>query len=163
MRKVLFPTDILTFGKHKGKTFAQVIDEDKQYYQFLLREQAITVTELVENYANGINNLVERLKYNIEGDYIVIYKQQMYVLPVEKFVRKRERHSLVNKTEVERIKIPCEYTIEKQTRTKSYLGNGIQSDDRVVVNEYTVDVKVYKDPECFRNFVESVKSKYNIK
>jgi len=49
-RPILFPNSILHFGKYKGQTIEQVLTQDKDYIQYLIKQHAF----LLQDHNNNI-------------------------------------------------------------------------------------------------------------
>jgi len=100
--------------------------------------------EIIKKYTIGISS---------KKDTLTIRELIFNVRPHIKFVHKR-REFLQSKTELKTFKIEnIPYLIKPIIKTKSWLGNGMQSDDINCYSEWEEEVKVY-DKELLKEFTK---------
>ena len=92
MRTFNFPTDTISFGKHRSKTIAWIIDNDKSYYLWLINNN-FKQTKLISDYANGIDNIKSEIKWSVssKNDILEITKRYYYKLEAEKGLNKAKQ------------------------------------------------------------------------
>ena len=85
-------------------------------------------------------------------DTLTLRKATYKILPKIKFVRKNEKRILINKVDISTHKINIPYELKKVKRLRSWLGNGLQSDDIHCHSEWEEEIKVY-DKEMLSKFI----------
>jgi hypothetical protein len=91
-------------------------------------------------------------------DTLTLRKSSYKILPKIKFKRKNEKRILLEKTDIASYKINIPFKIKKVKRSRSWLGDGFQSDDINCYSEWEEEIKVYDKEnlskfiiECFKN------------
>lgn len=150
----LFPSDKFTFGKYIGKEIAYVIDTDKSYYNWAI-SQGMQVSEIIHDYYNGIDVISYKITPKIikKTDTLQIIKLHFYLLPKEKFVRRKDVIKVVKKEILAEHKIKVPSKIQSVIVTHNWLGDGIQSDDIHLSSSREVFLKEY-DKEMLEKFIE---------
>jgi len=98
-------------------------------------------------------------KYNFgistKSDELRIYEKKYEIIEAIKFVRKGKKKALKGGgTLIGTFKIIIPFTMLKVQRSRSWLGNGLQSDDINCYEEWTESVKVY-NKEMLSKFIVS--------
>lgn len=99
--------------------------------------------------------IIEEVKWFIKPskNLLVIRKYIIEVTPKEKFVRRCERRKTLEKIDLGVYEIPVPFTVHKEKRSRSWLGDGFQNDDINCFEEWEEDVKVYNEPDL-SNFIK---------
>lgn len=61
-RKFIFPTDTIYFGKYVGRKIGDIIEEDKPYFDWMLK-QDFEINPLLINLRNGIDIVSSEIKH----------------------------------------------------------------------------------------------------
>lgn len=94
-------------------------------------------------------------------DNLTIRKATYKILPKIKFKRKNEKKILVDKSIIASYKINIPFEVKKVKRSRSWLGNGFQSDDINCYSEWEEEIKVY-NKEMLSVFIIDCFKKNNI-
>ena len=86
-------------------------------------------------------------------DTLILRKSTYKILPKIKFKRKNEKKILLEKIDIASYKINIPFEFKKVKRSRSWLGNGFQSDDINCYSEWEEDIKVY-DKELLSDFIK---------
>lgn len=86
-------------------------------------------------------------------DTLTLRKSTYKILPKIKFKRKNEKRILLEKIDIASYKINIVFEIKKVKRSRSWLGDGFQSDDINCYSEWEEEVKVY-DKELLSDFIK---------
>lgn len=148
-----FPNDVFKFGKHTGQTIGWVIDNKKTYYDWLMT-QGLSVSYLITEYRNGLNNEpITKINHNVnkKTDKLTISLTQYWLLKAEKFIRKKPKMQLVKimLLGVYDIKIPFTITTETKKEFRDY--TKFHNDCEEV--EFTVTHKHY-DAAMLSSFIK---------
>jgi len=76
-------------------------------------------------------------------DTLTLRKSTYKILPKIKFKRKNEKRILLEKIDIASHKINIPFELKKVSRSRSWLGNGFQSDDINCYSEWEEEIKVY--------------------
>lgn len=79
--------------------------------------------------------------------YLTIRKRIFYIKPKIKFVRSRDKTVVLEQKDVATYEITTRYKIVKEKRSRSWLGNGIQTDDINCYSEWEEDVFEFEQPD----------------
>ena len=85
-------------------------------------------------------------------DTLTLRKSTYKILPKIKFKRKNEKRILLEKIDIASHKINIPFELKKVSRSRSWLGNGFQSDDINCHSEWEEEIKVY-DKEKLSDFI----------
>jgi hypothetical protein len=85
-------------------------------------------------------------------DTLTLRKYTYKILPKIKFKRKNEKRMLLEKIDIASHKINIPFELKKVSRSRSWLGNGFQSDDINCHSEWEEEIKVY-DKEKLSDFI----------
>lgn len=94
-------------------------------------------------------------------DTLTLRKSTYKILPKIKFKRKNEKKILLEKVDIASYKINIPFTVEKVKRSRSWLGNGFQSDDINCYSEWGEEIKVY-NKEKLSEFIINCFLKHSI-
>jgi len=94
-------------------------------------------------------------------DTLTLRKSSYKILPKIKFKRKNEKRILLEKTDIASYKITIPFEIKKVKRSRSWLGDGFQSDDINCYSEWEEEIKVY-DKETLSKFIIDCFKNHNI-
>lgn len=83
---------------------------------------------------------------------LTLRKTVYKILPKIKFVRKNEKRIVLEKIDIKSYKINIPFELKKVQRSRSWLGNGFQSDDINCHSEWEEEIKVY-DKEMLSEFI----------
>lgn len=86
-------------------------------------------------------------------DTLTLRKSTYKILPKIKFKRKNEKKILLEKNDITTYKINIPFELKKVKRSRSWLGNGFQSDDINCYSEWEEEIKVY-DKELLSDFIK---------
>lgn len=86
-------------------------------------------------------------------DTLTLRKSTYKILPKIKFKRKNEKKILLEKKDIASYKINIPFEIKKVKRSRSWLGDGFQSDDINCYSEWEEEIKVY-DKELLSEFIK---------
>ena len=86
-------------------------------------------------------------------DTLTLRKSTYKILPKIKFKRKNEKRILLEKIDIAGYKINIPFEIKKVKRSRSWLGDGFQSDDINCYSEWEEEIKVY-DKELLSEFIK---------
>jgi len=86
-------------------------------------------------------------------DTLTLRKSSYKILPKIKFKRKNEKKILLEKSYIASYKINIPFEIKKVKRSRSWLGDGFQSDDINCYSEWEEEIKVY-DKELLSEFIK---------
>ena len=86
-------------------------------------------------------------------DTLTLRKSTYKILPKIKFNRKNEKKILLEKNNIASYKINIPFELKKVKRSKSWLGDGFQSDDINCYSEWEEEIKVY-DKELLSDFIK---------
>ncbi len=158
-----FPNERVYFGKHHGKTLIWIIDNDRPYFNYLINNGLI-VTDLIMEYAKGNDLLNKKIRYKVckSDDTLRIEEVFYYFLPKEKHVRKKDLTNIYSVKIIGTHKITAPYTIETIQMSRSWLGNGVQSDDIHCTSEWEEKVKRY-DNDLLSLFINETLKNYTDK
>ena len=85
-------------------------------------------------------------------DMLTLRQSEYKILPKIKFKRKNEKKILLEKKDISTHKINIPFELKKVKRSRSWLGDGFQSDDINCCSEWEEEVKVY-DKEMLSEFI----------
>ncbi len=94
-------------------------------------------------------------------DTLTLRKYTYNILPKIKFKRKNEKKILLEKEDIATYEINIPFKIKKVKRSRSWLGNGFQSDDINCYSEWEEEIKVYHK-ETLSKFIIDCFKKNNI-
>jgi len=94
-------------------------------------------------------------------DLLTLKQADYKILPKIKFKRKNEKKILLKKTYIASYNINIPFELKKVKRSRSWLGNGFQSDDINCYSEWQEEIKVY-DKEKLSEFIINCFLKHNI-
>jgi|GEM_PF-3213314 len=86
-------------------------------------------------------------------DTLTLRKSTYKILPKIKFNRKNEKKILLEKNGIATYKINIPFKVKKVKMSKSWLGDGFQSDDINCYSEWEEEIKVY-DKELLSDFIK---------
>ena len=86
-------------------------------------------------------------------DTLTLRKSTYKILPKIKFKRKNEKKILLEKIDIAVYKINIPFELKKVKRSRSWLGDGFQSDDINCFSEWEEEIKVY-DKELLSEFIK---------
>jgi len=118
-----------------------------------------TSTKQTENLAECGNKskplLCDVFSFGIstKKDTLTLRKSSYKILPKIKFKRKNEKKILLEKSDIACYKINVPFEIKKVKRSRSWLGDGFQSDDINCYSEWEEEIKVY-DKELLSEFIK---------
>jgi hypothetical protein len=150
-QRFLFPNDVFNFGKHRGKDIAWVIDNDKDYYGWLIANR-LAVTHLIIDYASGNNPEIEEIRHTVDkkNNTLLIRSFKYWILKKEKFVRGKDRKKHISDKVIASYKIDIPFTIRKETKSEWRDYTKFHNDCELV--EWEVEVKTYEEP-ALSNFI----------
>jgi hypothetical protein len=150
-QQFLFPNDVFTFGKYKGKDIAWVIGNDKEYYNWLV-QKGLSITHLISEYANGNNPEIEEIRYTVDkkNNTLLIRSFKYWVLKKEKFVRGKDKKKHISDKVIASYKIEIPFTIREETKSEWRDYTKFHNDCELV--EWKVEVKTYEEP-ALSNFI----------
>ncbi len=108
---------------------------------------------------NECHNVTKPLCYvfsfgiSTKKDTLTLRKSTYKILPKIKFKRKKEKKILLEKNDIASYKINIPFEVKKVKRSRSWLGNGFQSDDINCYSEWEEEIKVY-DKELLSEFIK---------
>lgn len=94
-------------------------------------------------------------------DTLTLRKSTYKILPKIKFKRKNEKRILLEKIDIASHKINIPFELKKVSMSRSWLGNGFQSDDINCHSEWEEEIKVY-DKEKLSDFIINCFKIHNI-
>ena len=94
-------------------------------------------------------------------DLLTLRQADYKILPKIKFKRKNEKRILLEKIDIASYKINVPFELKKVSRSRSWLGDGFQSDDINCHSEWEEEIKVY-DKEKLSEFIINNFMKHNI-
>ena len=150
-QRFLFPNEVFTFGKYKGKPILEVVKSDKIYFDWLIKE-GLSVTKLITDCADGINVEQEKIDFSInkKDDILIIRSVKFYFLPKEKFIRGKDKKKQISNTIINtyKIKIPFNIRTEHHSEYRDY--TKFHNDGELI--EWETKVKDYEQP-TLNNFI----------
>lgn len=151
-----FPNNTVCFGKYFGKELSWIIDNDRPYYNWML-SVGKKVSPLIEDYANGINKVHEKIWHVIDKskDELRIKQRLYYVLPAVKFVNREKKKIISEKViAIYPIRIPFTTHIEHRSETRDY--TKFHCD--VETYEWDVVVKTYDEKKIQKFIANALKN-----
>ena len=88
--------------------------------------------------------------------YLRIRKWTYEFSPKQKFVRRKEKRRTISNTLLGEFEITVPYTLEKEIRSRSWLGSGLQQDDINCYEEWEEEMIVYNKPELEKFIAEKL-------
>lgn len=148
-QKLMFPSDILRFGKHNKKEISFVIKNDKTYFDWLLSE-GFVVSDLIKDYANGHDVENEQIIYSVnkKTDTLIFRSVKYYLLPKLKFVRKSDMRKHISDTVIAeyKIEIPFTETVTTRTEYRDYTKFHCDCEEvTIIINTKTYDEIPFKE------------------
>ncbi len=150
-RFIKYPTDVISFGKHKGKSIKDIIDTDRNYFLWMLTE-CITISHLIYDYCEGKNPIQTKTYHSVDTKrgVLTINKRQFYVLKKEKGVRKKDHCHIVSDKLIGKFNIDLPYTEKTEKRSEWRDYTKFHNDCELV--EWEVTLRIY-DQKQLSEFV----------